>query len=188
MRFDDYKENVKRTLPDLGTPLLNSIHMTLGMGSELEELLSAIIDNDKVNIGEELTDIAWYACNFANLWDIKLNPIVYITTMQSEPSEDQLNRLVHDMVRAISKLQDYDKKELAYGKQPGLENRGAKVQALLIFLGEAYQAAGLNAEVCMEANIAKLKQRYPDKFDSNKAINRDTDIERTILDSHGTGQ
>ena len=34
----------------------------------------------------------------------------------------------------------------------------------------------------LEKNIAKLKARYPDKFDSDKAINRDLEKERKILE------
>ena len=34
----------------------------------------------------------------------------------------------------------------------------------------------------LEKNIAKLKARYPDKFDSDKAINRDLEKERNILE------
>jgi len=34
----------------------------------------------------------------------------------------------------------------------------------------------------MERNINKLKARYPDKFSQEKALNRNLDIERDILE------
>jgi len=34
----------------------------------------------------------------------------------------------------------------------------------------------------MQINIEKLKARYPDKFTSDKAINRNLDIERKVLE------
>ena len=34
----------------------------------------------------------------------------------------------------------------------------------------------------MQTNIDKLKSRYPNKFDSEKAINRDLEAERAILE------
>ena len=34
----------------------------------------------------------------------------------------------------------------------------------------------------LEKNIAKLRARYPDKFDSDRAMNRDLDLERQILE------
>lgn len=36
----------------------------------------------------------------------------------------------------------------------------------------------------LDTNIAKLKKRYPDKFSSHAAINRDTDAERELLETH----
>ena len=49
-------------------------------------------------------------------------------------------------------------------------------QALLI------DALDADWDEIRERNIAKLKARYPDKFDSDKAINRNTEIERKILE------
>jgi hypothetical protein len=57
MKFEEYKREVQRTLPDLGSVILNSVHMVLGMCSELYELKEAKEKNDIVNIGEEITDI-----------------------------------------------------------------------------------------------------------------------------------
>jgi hypothetical protein len=37
-------------------------------------------------------------------------------------------------------------------------------------------------EKCLENNIAKLKIRFPDKFDAEKAINRDLASERAELE------
>ena len=36
----------------------------------------------------------------------------------------------------------------------------------------------------LQMNIDKLRKRYPEKFDSDLAINRDTDAERVILEQH----
>ncbi len=43
---------------------------------------------------------------------------------------------------------------------------------------------GLKPEQCMVANIAKLLARYPDKFSLEKAVNRDLNAERAVLESH----
>lgn len=50
-----------------------------------------------------------------------------------------------------------------------------------------YQAIGVDAmqadwEQILETNLAKLKARYPEKFTSENAINRDLDKERDILE------
>jgi hypothetical protein len=42
---------------------------------------------------------------------------------------------------------------------------------------------GVSFEQMWEKNINKLKKRYPDKYSHDKALNRDTDAERKILES-----
>jgi hypothetical protein len=41
---------------------------------------------------------------------------------------------------------------------------------------------GGNWDDILNRNIEKLKARYPDKFDTERAITRDLDTERAILD------
>ncbi len=48
-------------------------------------------------------------------------------------------------------------------------------------------ALGLDLDDIDAANIKKLKQRYPDKFTEEKAINRDLDAEREALSSTNPG-
>ena len=73
MNIQIYQQQVTRTFPDLGSKLLNSIHCVLGIGSELlEEVTDAMNTRDKVNLGEELADAQWYACNYATVHGIKL--------------------------------------------------------------------------------------------------------------------
>lgn len=56
-----------------------------------------------------------------------------------------------------------------------------------------YQAIGIDAlggsfDAILKTNIAKLKARYPEKFTSDNAINRDLDTERNILESGNTNE
>lgn len=50
-----------------------------------------------------------------------------------------------------------------------------------------YDALGLSWDDSLTTVIAKLKARFPDKFDSDKAINRDLTKERQILEGRPTG-
>lgn len=43
-------------------------------------------------------------------------------------------------------------------------------------------ALGADWDEVRERNIAKLRARYPDKFDSDKAVNRNLEVEREILE------
>lgn len=53
MNLINYQEQSIRTCPDLGNEAINLSHMVLGMFSEYNEYLEAILNKDVVNIGEE---------------------------------------------------------------------------------------------------------------------------------------
>jgi NTP pyrophosphatase (non-canonical NTP hydrolase) len=116
MNLQEYKNQCKRTCPNLGDEFKNQLHMAIGASTETGELLDAYKKSlaynkplDIVNISEEIGDIFWYLINLCTM----------------------LN---------------------------------------------------LNAEDILEKNINKLETRYPDKFDSDHAINRNLDKEREILE------
>lgn len=116
MDFKTYMEEAARTSAELETPLLDNIHYTLGMFTEIAELADVFKKNlaygkaiDWVNVSEEAGDLFWYLANF-----LRVN--------------------------------------------------------------------GFDPERIMEQNIAKLRARYPDKFTSERAINRDLENERKVLE------
>lgn len=192
MKFNEYKNQVKRTCPDLGIyrdnpVILNSLHMSVGMFGEIYELNSAI---DKINLAEEITDILWYACNYANIRNIEVPEDYQVNTRVygNRPNMAILqimDQAQGNLINAISEIQDYDKKEFAYNKQYGedVQNR-RKLLIYIVFecLSDLYALNELNAEQAMENNINKLKARYPDKFDEEKAVNRNLEAERTELE------
>jgi NTP pyrophosphatase (non-canonical NTP hydrolase) len=122
MEYKDYKEQSKRTCPELKDELReglsDELHMVIGISTEAGELLDAYKkhfaygkDLDIVNVGEEIADIMWY---ISNLCRIK----------------------------------------------------------------------GIDLEVVMQRNIDKLKERYPEKFTQENALNRNLDNERNILEGN----
>lgn len=77
---------------------------------------------------------------------------------------------------------DMLKKHIYYGRD--LDETNFKEE-----IGDSQWYAALGADACgdtlsniQRVNIEKLKARYPDKFTSDKAINRDLDTERKILE------
>ncbi len=52
------------------------------------------------------------------------------------------------------------------------------------YLAMLYRALGRTPEAAKAANIAKLRARYPEKFATAQAVQRDLDTERQILESH----
>ena len=116
MNIKEYQLKAQRTLPTLESPIMDDMHMILGMQTEIAEIADTYKKHiaygeelDLVNIKEELGDAMWYIANLCNLhgWDLC------------------------DL---------------------------------------------------LDTNIKKLEARYPEKFTTEKALNRDLIKERKILE------
>lgn len=93
-------------------------------------------------------------------------------------------RLLHAIMDISSEggeLTDALKAHLFYGKPLDEVNLKEELGDILWFTAVALDVLGLTFEEVMEANISKLKARYPLKFQESLAINRDLDAERVAL-------
>lgn len=164
MNLETYRIETTRTLPDLGSPLLNSIHMTLGMNTELNEVEEIDAnENYYQKLFDEMGDVYWYISNYANIHDIPFS-IDSVT-----PRETSLYW--------VSKLQDYDKKLLAYNKPYDRKLQVEALQSLATNLSYRANSFRLDVEQILEKNIEKLRVRFPEKFDANLAINKNEEKE-----------
>lgn len=118
MELNVYKEEVKRSMAQLGHSLADQLHMAMGISTEASEILDVFKKKlaygkeiDVVNVREEIGDIMWYIANLSTLLEIDL-------------------------------------------------------------------------EEALQINVDKLKARYPDKFDEEKALNRDLETERSVLENN----
>ena len=80
MEIKEYQEASKRTNADLGSVLMNELHMVLGMQTEVAEIADAYKkhvaygrDLDLVNVKEEIGDLMFYVVNMCNIhdWDLR---------------------------------------------------------------------------------------------------------------------
>lgn len=164
MKIETYRIETKRTLPQLESPLLDSIHMSLGIMTELIEIDDIEInDNYGVKLLDESGDVFWYISNYAHIHDIPFNidPII--------PKETSYYW--------AGRLQDYDKKLLAYKKPYQRNLQIEALQSLASNMSWFVTAYTLNVEDVLEKNIQKLRIRFPDKFDANLAINKNEEKE-----------
>ena len=184
----DYKKLVQRTMPNLGFATvtvgprswmvdLNYDHMAGGIVTELfEELVIAIKKKDTINIGEELADAEWYACNLATYLGLRLKD-KYTPVLGGEFDHAEL-MMIHP-----ARLEDYHKKSLAYGKPlPSKAVIKESIEAILEAIQYTAAVHGVNLPVMRARVIAKLYKRYPDGFAADKAILRNLGIERLILE------
>lgn len=182
MKIKDYQVACHRTTKDLGD-MLNMAHMALGFASELGELQECLCkgetqeDLNLVNLGEELGDKMWYAGNWANYRGYKLDDSVFETPFIYTPYD-------HLMIDG-GNLADYAKRWLAYGQKIEDQKKAKDEWIVLSQYISAIQTIasinGLNIEIIMAKNIAKLYKRYPDNFSEDKAIIRDLEEELKVL-------
>lgn len=164
-------------------------HASLGICTEVGELYHnklnpTLLRDQKVNLSEELGDVFWYlaiAYDTLNLdfsETVKQNLDLGIDLDFVNPtSEFFLDNLC---IRSADLL-DLFKKSIIYHKQFDFDfaidiiNDCLKLVISIIILNE------LDINKILKTNIDKLTARYPDKFTSDKAINRDLDAEHIIL-------
>jgi len=97
-------------------------------------------------------------------------------------------RLLHaaiGLVTESAELIDAIKKAMFYGKKLDLTNIKEESGDILWYLALLFDALGTDFETEQARVIAKLKQRFPEKFTEEKAHVRDLDAERIILEHTG---
>lgn len=169
--IENYQEFASRTLASLGAPALDGAHMALGITTELSELLKGLKNQDLNNIREEHGDTLWYLANECNIYGFRFENLYAKCMLTKLPERFDLGDLV-----------DLHKKEMAYGKTMDLEKLEYHLLLLMQELIDISNTQGFNFERSLQINIEKLYARYPDKFDSEKALNRDLDKEQQILE------
>jgi NTP pyrophosphatase (non-canonical NTP hydrolase) len=81
-----------------------------------------------------------------------------------------------------AEFSDMLKKSIFYGKPLDEVNLLEELGDQLWYISLALRALNSSFEEVMAKNIEKLKARYPHKFTEDKALNRDLDKEREILE------
>ena len=97
---------------------------------------------------------------------------------------DQLHMAIGISTEAGELLDSY-KKAFAYGKELDTVNIGEELGDLLWYMSNLMRMLGIDFENVLDINTKKLRQRYPNKFEFDKAINRDLRSEREILEEMG---
>ena len=170
MNTQQYQQQAKRTCASLGRHELDLSHMALGLNSEIVELDEAINNKDFVNIKEEIGDCFFYLINTFYFLNVEATNMSYLIPV----GDDHVKQLYN----LVSEYQNDLKRHIAYGKGLKTVNLN-QVQMKLMEIVTLYD---FDLTEILDKNIAKLKKRFPDKFTQDKAINRDTNAERKILE------
>jgi|TARA_Y100000034_G_C6866891_1_gene395227 NTP pyrophosphatase (non-canonical NTP hydrolase) len=92
--------------------------------------------------------------------------------------------MVMGIATEAGELLDAYKKHFAYGKELDTVNVGEEIADIMWYVHNLCRILDIDMGDMLQKNIDKLKARFPDKFDSGKALNRDLGKERSILEGN----
>jgi len=167
-------------------------HAAKGMNTEQAELDDMLKKHliygkpfDEINVLEECGDVLWYVALALRAIDVEMGMLFPARPAlpTGQPKLMQLDSAVKRMNRSQARFNN----DLELYRT-GMINEGAiTVLSTCTNMIDAVNAAlficGFTMEEAMERNIAKLMKRYPDKFTSEAALNRDLDAERRTLEN-----
>lgn len=162
------------------------LHAVIGSLTEIEEILqnydgdSLITDpNKQGSVAEESADIFWYLSIFYR--ELKLEEQEQITKTTQLPASGYFTLI--DLTKVLLSMLDSLKKKIYYNKDIDMEYFQKNVYQAHFHLVQFCNFYSTDISSILDKNIFKLKARYGDKFSSDKAINRDLETERKILEN-----
>ncbi len=104
-------------------------------------------------------------------------------TLASLPTSlDDDIHMILGMQTEVAEIADVYKKYIAYNKPLDFVNIKEEIGDVLWYIANLCNLHGWDMENIMETNIKKLEARYPEKFTNEAAVNRNLDLERSILE------
>lgn len=165
MNLKEYQILAERTCPDLGSIEKNILHMKVGILTEIGELADIFKKKlaygkplDYVHISEEASDICWYQVNLDRMLGFEYLEKDELTLISMSPMDDT------EILDILINYQEY-----AYDPLTIAYNIVRSFEQLDFYKG-------------LENNINKLKVRFPEKFTTEAALNRDLESERKELE------
>lgn len=105
-----------------------------------------------------------------------------IAALRTAPLGDDLLHGAMGVCTEAGEIMDVVKKKVFYGKEPDLVNLREEAGDLMWYLAVLARAAGMTLDDIAQLNIAKLRARYPVKFNEVQALNRNLEAERAALE------
>lgn len=152
------------------------LHAAMGIGTEFIELLTANPE-DRVNLKEELGDILWYLAIIVDALETTFEELETLAVETLPEDEDG----VRFMFSQTGELLDQMKKACAYGVPLNTVAFGTAAANILRTVREIAKGENWSLADIQEANIAKLRRRYGEKFTTEAATHRNTEAERVAV-------
>lgn len=152
MDFKEYRAHARRTMNSDLDKSMQAAVAALGLVGEACEFVLAPWPSTEST--KEAGDVCWYVAWLCDIYEIE----------DLKPYHADRERILID----ASKIADMVKKQVGHGHVMPV----AELQQCLEVVLWSLMSFENMAEV-YETNIAKLKQRYPDGFSTERSINRD---------------
>jgi NTP pyrophosphatase (non-canonical NTP hydrolase) len=210
MNIQEYIKNATRTESVIKNDSNNYrvLHANIGIITEVGEILDSVKKSiyygkeyDFINLQEEIGDVMWYLAILCDEKKVELEKIFNNFNKKYQPPFKASNPLeiippairINGLANRYAKLTNYsqspdssiDEDEILNFFFNGNESKSENfITALVEPISEIIYLSGSNLEDICEQNIRKLKKRFPEKFTSDKALNRDLDQEREALEQN----
>lgn len=146
----------------------NLLHAALGLASEVLEVLLA----NPADTLAELGDVCW----FVALAGFELGCDPFADALEGHDFGE------HVLLTATNTFVSGVKKAYAYGTPLEVQVLRATLRSIVLILSDLAYECGSDLETVQAANIAKLKARFPERFDTERAVQRDLDAEQAAVE------
>lgn len=178
MDYETYRDFVVTRLARKDTLLEDLIHMTLGLSSEIIEIMDSKSTSDMI---EELGDMMFYATGLDHLMDHNFDHASTLDDQKQIYDSYLFDATFYIYKYQVSKLSDAIKRSFIYGDElPDLRYTN---QSILKSVTTMCLSLNMSPEEMMDINIKKLSKRYPNGFSKDDALNRDVEAEKKTMRS-----
>jgi len=154
------------------------LHSALGMMTEIVELQAALRKCDWVNVAEEVGDVFWY-------WAVAMRACGFTSMPARAPSTSFMRneaRTGEPLIAAICEWGDLVRRDAIHAKPPKPEDVAQRLFDVYDEACTLCEAVEIDPLQVMRRNIAKLRVRFPEKYDGVRFDQRDLEEERRVLE------
>jgi NTP pyrophosphatase (non-canonical NTP hydrolase) len=159
----------------------------IGISGEVGEVLEVILNQphpeysfDIMKFTKELGDVYWYNAHardsvgdsLENVFPEHDEILAKAKTLQTSHRAYTAQEIVPVLVVEASKLSEFTKKVVFHRHNFSLPKFNELQRDILSTLGVLCYLTNTTPGIVMEENIAKLRARYPEKFDTNLSVNK----------------
>jgi NTP pyrophosphatase (non-canonical NTP hydrolase) len=182
-------ESFKDELPEDKAFAMRFLHHAMGLVTESGEMMET-----QENLVEEIGDAFWYLAGMANTFEFQMvdfairnissisDELNNVIISNSRGSKEIIDVEIKLLVIEAAQIMDCAKRYFFYGKPLDMPRAIRHISRYYTILCALVPYTGISVEEIQRRNIDKLRTRYPAKFDSDLAVNRDIAAEQKALE------